>query len=197
MNMTEESLITDFAEMLITTRRSILPKRLFEPGPNDEELELIFSAAASAPDHGLIRPWRFVICKNTSRELLADAFSESLFARDSLATTQQINDAKSKAHRAPFLMLVVINARGLDPKIPLGERYVSAGCAVQNVLLMAHSLGYGSSPTSGQSMYTDPIRKLFKLTDEEDPLCFISIGTPDRQKPSHPRMVPRDFVSAI
>ena len=55
MNMTEESLITDFAEMLITTRRSILPKRLFEPGPNDEELELIFSAAASAPDHGLIR----------------------------------------------------------------------------------------------------------------------------------------------
>ena len=107
MNMTEESLIADFAEMLITTRRSILPKRLFEPGPNDEELELIFSAAASVPDHGLIRPWRFVICKNTSRELLADAFSESLLARDNLATPQQINDAKSKANRAPFLMLVV------------------------------------------------------------------------------------------
>ena len=195
--MVQESLFVDFAETLITTRRSVLPKRLLNPGPTDDELELIYIAAAAAPDHGLIRPWRFVICTDATRNALAEVFAEVLLARDNLATLEQVTDAKNKAHRAPILMLVVINIRGLDSKIPISERYVSAGCAVQNVLLMAHSMGYGASPTSGQSMYTNPIRKLFHLSDAEDPLCFISIGTVDKQKPAQPRMTSKDFVSSI
>lgn len=195
--MTQESLFADFAETLITTRRSVLPKRLFNPSPTDQELDLIYLAAAAAPDHGLIRPWRFVICTDPTRNALAEVFAEVLLARDNLATPEQVTDLKNKAHRAPFLMLVVINIRGLDSKIPVGERYVSAGCAVQNVLLMAHSMGYGASPTSGRAMYANPIRKLFRLSDDEDPLCFISIGTVDKQKPAQPRMVSKDFVSSI
>jgi nitroreductase len=195
--MISESLFVDFAETLISTRRSILPKRLFEPGPNDEQIELILSAAAAAPDHGLIRPWRFIICTPSSRGRLADAFAKSLMARDSSVTPEQISDAKNKAHRAPLLLLGVINVRGLGVEIPISERYISAGCAIQNILLMAHSMGFGASPTSGKSMYMDPVRNLFKLSDVEDPLCFISIGTPDREKPGQPRMITKDFVSYI
>jgi len=195
--MISESLFVDFAETLISTRRSILPKRLFGPGPNDEQIELILSAAAAAPDHGLIRPWRFIICTSSSRESLADAFAKSLMARDSSVTSEQISDAKNKAYRAPFLVMGVINVRGLDPEIPAAERYISAGCAIQNILLMAHSMGFGASPTSGKSMYMDPVRNLFKLSDVEDPLCFISIGTPDREKPGQPRMITKDFASYI
>jgi nitroreductase len=195
--MISESLFVDFAETLISTRRSILPKRLFEPGPNDQQIELILSAAAAAPDHGLIRPWRFIICTPSSRENLADAFAKSLIARDSSVTSEQISDAKNKAYRAPFLLMGVINVRGLDSEIPAAERYISAGCAIQNILLMAHSMGFGASPTSGKSMYMDPVRNIFKLSDEEEPLCFISIGTPDREKTGQPRMITKDFVSYI
>jgi nitroreductase len=94
-------------------------------------------------------------------------------------------------------MLVVVNLRGLDLAIPASERIVSAGCAIQNVLLMAHAMGYGAGPTSGQAMYASHVRSFFKLSSEEEPLCFISIGTPERSKAGQPRMVPADFVKSL
>ena len=71
---------TEMAEALISSRQSFLPKRLFQPGPSPAQLEVIFTMAASAPDHNLTRPWRIVICPQESRGLLADAFARALFA---------------------------------------------------------------------------------------------------------------------
>lgn len=182
---------------LIGSRQSYLPKRLFQPGPSLEQLEIIFSMAATAPDHNLTRPWRFVICPLECRGLLADAFAKSLLERDPGATEQQVQDAMVKAHRAPLVMLAIVNARGTDSEVLPSERIISAGCAMQNVFLMAHSMGFGASPTSGKSMYMKPVRDLFGLQDYEDPLCFINIGTPDRSTPPKPRMIPSEFVSTL
>jgi nitroreductase len=182
---------------LISSRHSYLPKRLFQPGPSQEQLETIFSMAATAPDHNLTRPWRFVICPLECRGLLADAFAKSLLERDLGATEQQVQDAMVKAHRAPLVMLAIVNARGADSEVPPSERIISAGCAIQNVFLMAHAMGFGASPTSGKSMYMKPVRELFELQDYEDPLCFINIGTPDRSTHPKPRMIPSEFVSTL
>lgn len=45
---------------LIVSRRNVSPKRLVAPGPNEAQLDSLFAAAAAAPDHGLLLPWRFV-----------------------------------------------------------------------------------------------------------------------------------------
>jgi nitroreductase len=182
---------------LIGSRQSYLPKRLLQPGPSSGQMETIFLMAATAPDHNLTRPWRFVICPSECRGLLADAFAKSLLERDSGATEQQVQDAMVKAHRAPLVMLAIVNARGADSEIPLSERIVSAGCAMQNIFLMAHAMGFGASPTSGKSMYMKPVRDLFGLQDYEDPLCFINIGTPDRSTYQKARMIPSEFVSIL
>lgn len=189
--------MTEVATALISSRQSYLPKRLFQPGPNKEQLDLLFSMAATAPDHNLTRPWRFVICPLECRGLLADAFAKALLERDPAATEQQIQDAMVKAHRAPLVMLAVVNARGAETEVPPSERIISAGCAIQNIFLMANAMGFGASPTSGKSMYMKPVRELFGLKDHEDPLCFINIGTPDRSTPAKPRMVPEEFVSTL
>ena len=34
--------------------------RLEEPAPNDHELELIYKSALRAPDHGALKPWKFL-----------------------------------------------------------------------------------------------------------------------------------------
>ena len=182
---------------LISSRQSYLPKRLFQPGPSSEQLEIIFSMAATAPDHNLTRPWRFVICPLECRGLLAEAFAKSLLERDPGATEQQVQDAMVKAHRAPLVMLAIVNARGTDSEVPLSERIISAGCAMQNIFLMAHAMGFGASPTSGKSMYMNPVRDLFGLQEYEDPLCFINIGTPDCSTPTKPRMMPSEFVTSL
>ena len=44
------------ADVLITSRQNISPKRLVEPGPSAEQIDQLFRAAAAAPDHGLLMP---------------------------------------------------------------------------------------------------------------------------------------------
>ncbi len=47
------------AVTLLTTRYS--SARLTEPAPSGEALALIKQAALQVPDHGHLRPWRFVV----------------------------------------------------------------------------------------------------------------------------------------
>ena len=35
--------------------------RLTGPGPSPEDLERLLQAAARAPDHGRLKPWRFIV----------------------------------------------------------------------------------------------------------------------------------------
>ena len=36
------------------------PRQLIEPHPNAEQMKLVYEAALRAPDHGWIRPTRFI-----------------------------------------------------------------------------------------------------------------------------------------
>ncbi|WP_110959851.1 nitroreductase [Acidovorax sp. ST3] len=188
---------SSFADALITSRQNISPKRLAEPGPNFSQLDQIFRSAASAPDHGLVKPWRFVIVPQDKRALLAEVFAVALVDRDPGATLEQIEAAREKAHRAPTLMLVVAQLGVCEPPIPTMERMVSVGAAVQNMLLMAHGQGFGSSLTSGQAMQSNRMRQLFDLKEGEEAICFLNIGTVSKRKAQrrHPEVT--SFVSTL
>jgi len=168
-----------------------------EPGPSASELRQIFRSAAAAPDHGLVRPWRFVIVPDKQREKLADVFALALVDRDPGATLEQIESAREKAYRAPLLMLVVARLGECEPPIPPLERMVSVGATVQNMLLMAHGQGYGTGLTSGQAMQSPRMRELFSLEPGEQAVCFVNIGTVSKRKP--PRLHPEEiqFVSYL
>lgn len=185
------------AYSLITSRQNISPKRLDEPGPSQQALTQIFCAAAAAPDHGLLQPWRFVIVPQKKRVELAEVFALALIDRDPGATLDQIESAREKAYRAPCLILVVARLGSCEPPIPELERMVSVGCAVQNMLLMAHSQSFGSSLTSGQAMRSPRMRKLFNLADGEQAVCFVNIGTVTKDKQPRRRPSPSEFVSSL
>ncbi|MEO7886711.1 MAG: nitroreductase family protein [Polaromonas sp.] len=182
---------------LMQSRQTILPKRLAAPGPDAKQLGMILNAAATAPDHGQLLPWRFVLVPQAARARLAAVFGAALVERDAQATPEQIVQACEKAHRAPLLMLVVVDGECGDAGVDLPERMVSAGCAVQNILLMATALGYGSSLTSGKALKSGGLRRLFDLADGEHALCFVSVGTAQSRKPPRLRPVPADFVSSL
>jgi len=186
-----------FAEALIASRQNISPKRLVAPGPSLEEQALLFRAAAAAPDHGLLMPWRFVIVPQERRSALANTFALALIDRDPGASLEQIEAAREKAYRAPLLILVVGKLGDCEPAIPVLERMVSVGCAVQNILLSAHSMAYGSSLTSGQAMRSPRMRQLFRLTEGEEAVCFINIGTVSKRKVGRARPEPSSFVSLL
>jgi nitroreductase len=175
---------------LLHTRRTVLPKRLGAPGPGLAELEQILGAAASAPDHGGLVPWRFVVVPPPQRERLADVFAQALVQRDATATAEQQDQAREKAFRAPVLMLVVARMGPGHEEIPGTERILSAGCAIQNVLLTATALGFGSALTTGKALQSAGLRSLFALDEHDEPLCFISVGSVTTHKvgPARPAL---------
>lgn len=200
---------TAFASTLIHTRQHVAPRRLIEPGPSEQQLHDILSAAAAAPDHGQLSPWRFVVVPADKRKLLADVFALALQDRDPGATAEQIDNAREKAHRAPFLMLAIAKLEGSTPErdaqrveagelaVSDAERLVSLGCAIQNVLLMAHVLGFGSGLTSGQAMTSPRLRTLFGLNEHEIAVCCINMGTVSKSKPARIRPDVSAYVQVL
>ena len=99
----------------------------------------------------------------------------------------QLAQAREKAFRAPVLMLAFARAGLPGDEMPLAERLLSAGCAIQNMLLMATALGFGSALTSGKALQSRALRELFSLGAGEQALCFVSIGTVSQaRRPSAP-----------
>ena len=188
------------AELLaavIHSRQTVLPRRLGDPAPDAAQLAVILGSAAAAPDHGQLTPWRFVIVPEAARSRLADAFAASLLARDAQATPEQVEQAREKAHRAPLLMLAIGQLEGGDPEVDASERLISAGCAIQNILLTAHAMGFGAALTSGKALKSQALRTLFALDAGEQALCFINIGTPHKRKPARERPAVDSYASVL
>ena len=207
--------LSEFAKALIHSRQNVSPRRLIEPGPSAQQLQDMLAAAAAAPDHGQLTPWRFVVVPSAQRERLAEVFGLALVERDPSATPAQISNAREKAHRAPFLMLAIArlidrdaqagSAPGRDADHPESseaevsdaERLVSFGCAIQNVVLSAHAAGFGTGLTSGQALASPRLRALFGLREIVQAVCWITIGSVTRHKPMRLRPAVADYVSEL
>jgi nitroreductase len=91
-------------------------------------------------------------------------------------------------------MLVVVDETKGDFQIDLNERTLSAGCAVQNILLLAHTMGYGAGLTSGKALKSESFRLGLGLHSGEHAICFLSIGTVGSRKPFKTRQDSDSFV---
>lgn len=189
--------LATLAAQLMQSRQTILPKRLVAPAPDADQLAQILGAASTAPDHGQLLPWRFVLVPLEARGALAQVFGAALLERDAQATPEQVAQAQEKAYRSPLLLLVVVDAERGDPAIDLYERIASAGCAVQNMLLMATALGFGSALTSGKALKSAGLRALFGLGQGDHALCFVSVGTVQSRKSLRTRPTVSDYVSTL
>lgn len=187
-----------FAQSLIHSRRNILPKRLHPPGPTAAHLRELLALAAAAPDHGQLTPWRFVVVPGEQRHRLAEVFARALTDRDPAATPQQVASAREKAHRAPLLLVAIACLGERDPDTPALERMVSMGAAIQNLLLGAHAMGFGSGLTSGKAMASVHLHALLGLLEGEQAVCCVNIGTASERKPSpRSRPDPASFTSTL
>ena len=182
---------------LIHSRQSTTSRFLGEPGPDAAQVETILDAAGAAPDHRRLTPWRLVIVPAQKRYLLAQAFADALSERDPQATEAERRQAGEKADRGPLLVAVIAR---LDPElgsVPAQERLLSAGCALQNMLLVAHAMGFGAALLTGKSIYSERLKQFFELTGTEQLLCFMAVGTALRAKPITSRPTMNDYTTTL
>jgi nitroreductase len=77
------------------------------------------------------------------------------------------------------------------------ERIISAGCAIQNMLLTVHAMGFGAGLSSGRALYSPRMKLLFALGAHEQPLCFMTVGTVLKRKYPRLRPVVADYTSTL
>ena len=166
---------------LIGSRHSVAPKRLQAPGPDDGQLLQMVDAAACAPDHRGLRPWRLLRIADHQRTALADLFEACLRDRfgpfDLPPSADDLAKSRDKAQRAPTLLLAVLKAMPNDPEVPLTERAVTLGAALMNLLLAAHGLGFAAMLTSGRAVRSARFAQAMGLAADEQAVCFVSVGT--------------------
>lgn len=155
------------------TRVSV--SRVGDQPPDDDALENIFKAALRAPDHALLRPWRFLVIREEGRAHLGKLFAEATRADDPEADDNALQKAASKPFRAPLLVVAIARIMP-HPKVPEVEQIVSTGAAMQNMLIAAHAQGVGAMWRTGGMAYHPVVQKGLGLDPNERVVGFLYLG---------------------
>ncbi len=145
-------------QQLITERRSI---RHFDERPlSQEEIDAILEAGRWAPSGLNNQPWRFVTV--TEPEL-----------KDNIA---RLTKYQRIIEQAPIIICVLIDNNALYHR---EKDLQSVGAALQNMLLMAHSLELGAVWLGEILKNSKQVCKLLTLPANYELMAVIATGHPD------------------
>lgn len=179
----------------LVNRYSTPARELAEPAPDDADIATLLSAAVTAPDHGLIRPWRFLIIRGEARRALGNLLVESLLRRNPEAGEDEIEKQRGKPMRAPLIIVVAAHIQRNNPKVPELEQILSAGCAAQHIQLAANAMGYGSIWLTGASAADWAVAEALGLEFDDKIIGYIYLGTPTSKPPLAKRPDPTAYAS--
>lgn len=158
----------------ITTRASATA--LTEPGPSDAQIAALLQAGACAPDHGRLRPWRFLVVRGKAREELGDLMAQAAKARQPDVSQDALERERRKPLRAPLIVIVAASLTS-PSKIPEIEQLLAAGAGAQNILLAAHGFGFGAIWRTGAPAYDPEIVRGLGLPESARIVGFLYIGS--------------------
>jgi nitroreductase len=159
---------------LLLERRSVAT--LEDPPPTAAETNLILDAGLRAPDHGRLRPWRFVLIRREARTAFGECLVAAARKRDPAAPQSLLDRYQAWTVGTPLLMAVGarITARHFIPEI---EQVLSAGAAAMNMLNAVHLLGYGAIWVTGPNVYDPDINECLGFQSPDRLVGLLAIGT--------------------
>ena len=150
--------------------------RLAEPGPTPAELERLLKAAAHAPDHGRLTPWRFIVLENAARQAFTAAAAEAKRARLPAMTEEQLAAEREKMGRSPTIVVVGCAVNRAQTKIPEIEQVAATAAAAQNLFLAAHVLGFGVMWKTGAAAYNAAVKATVGLRADDHIVAIMHLG---------------------
>lgn len=166
---------------------------LTEPVPSDADLEVIFRAATRAPDHGRLRPWRFVTIKGDARQEFVKVVQAAAKVRNSAMTDKDMTMLAAKFLNQP--MIIAVGTKMTVGKIPEIEQVLSAAAAAMNIMNAIHALGYAGKWVTGDNCYDPSVNAALGFKAPDKLIGFIYVGTEKMKLPAMERPNPTDFVS--
>jgi len=175
----------------LVTRTS--PIELTNPAPSGETLDAIMAAALNAPDHGRLRPWRFILIRGEARKRFGHLLASSLGQREPASAKVVLEREQVKPLRAPLIITVAATPKP-NSKVPEIEQIVSAGATAQNILVAAHALGFGGFWRTGAAAYDTTVKAGLGLRAEDVIVGFLYLGTVARAGPPRRKLEANQFV---
>ena len=159
----------------LMSRRS--PNKLAEPAPSMEALSRAMAAAVRAPDHGRLKPWRFIVIDGDARHAFGEVMASCLKREQPDANEEMLKREREKALRAPTIVVAVAKIQPQHPKIPDVEQLLAAGAATQNFWLALHAQGYGVFWKTGAPAYDAQVKRELGLADTDQIVGFMYVGS--------------------
>ena len=177
---------------LLTTRESAL--KLESPAPSAAELDRMFESAVRAPDHGRLRPWRFVVIESAQRGRFGDLMADAARRKAPDTSAEMLDRERAKALRAPTIVVAAARVQK-GHRIPAIEQLTAAAAATQNIMLAAHAMGYGAMWKTGEPAYDAGVKTALGLEVDDEIVGFLYLGTRTGGTSPAPRPAARDQVT--
>lgn len=140
----------------------------------EDDLKAILEAAICAPSAGNLQPWEFVIVKDNERKR---ALAEAAYGQDFIT-------------EAPVVIVVCANrTRSASRYKERGRSLYSiqdTAAAIQNILLAAYALGYGSCWVG--AFDEEKAARIVHTPPEVRPVAIIPVGRPMESPPARSRL---------
>lgn len=143
--------------------------------PTREHLAIALHAAVRAPDHGRLRPWRFMLVEGDQRRQFGELLAASAKRRAPGLSDGDLQRERDKAMRAPLIIIVACRVVP-GTKVPAIEQVLAAGAATQNLLLALHSLGYAAAWKTGEAAYDAGVKQSLGLAADDHLVAFVYVG---------------------
>jgi nitroreductase len=179
---------------LLLSRRSA--RSLSEPAPDDAALDLILSSAVRAPDHGRLRPWRFVLVRGAARGRFGDLLADYLRRTHPQTPAESLQRERGKALRAPVIVVVAARCQP-GVKIPVVEQLLACASAAHAIMLAALALGFNSMWKTGAAAYDPAVKEGLGLEAGDSIVGFMYLGTETEPQGPAVRASWRDLASEL
>jgi len=169
---------TDIVEIIKNRRNT---KSFTEKEVLNEDIEYLLDSGTWAPNHRNTEPWRFFVLQKKS--VLKKQISKEMIILQENKSKKILNDEQrlniiKKISNVPSLIFVYSLIDENDKEIT-EENYGAVCCAIQNIQLVATSLGLGVGWSTGTISKIDNLNTILGITENLKITGVLSIGYPD------------------
>lgn len=165
---------------------------LTQPAPDGQTLHDICRCALRAPDHSLLRPWRYLIIEGEGLQRLGELFRTATLSDDPAASEASLQRAVAMPQRAPMI-IVGISTNQPSDKVPVLEQQISCGIGMGYLLLALQAKGFGGIWRTGAMAEHPVVKAGLGIAGHETLLGFLYVGTPSSGYKAVPELAVEDY----
>lgn len=174
---------------LLSERRTIKPDQYTGEPVDDHFINQILEQANWAPTHGYTEPWRFVVYKGEALKRLGAFMAKYDQGNPQAEDFNQMRyDRLANRPLKASHVIGIAMKPGTNPKIPEIEEVCAVAMAVQNMWLMAYSLGLGAYWSTGSIAFSEALRTFMGFDESHKTLGLFYIGKPAIDNPKGRRI---------